>query len=176
MKPAADSKFLFWFLLALFSCTTFALWLMDSSIRSADVPYGIVSFEFCGFAQSCDAILESWGVSGKNVALVILGMDYLYLVVYPALIASSLFLLRSKLPLPYRRINTTAIYLCVVIAVADAVENYGLIQIILRGESGSYGVLSSIFASVKFAVLGFTLCCLIFASGKVALTRTPDRW
>src|SRR5688572_26500813 len=78
---------------------TIALAIINAGITNAVVPQGIVSFEFCGYTGSCAAALESWGEPGRNLTMLSLGLDYLYLLSYPGLIWSGLLLLAGRVPM-----------------------------------------------------------------------------
>ena len=157
-------KKLFWFIFALFLPTFVGMSIVDAFLKTPVTPYGIISFEFCGFTLSCQSALESWKNSGQLFAMLSLGLDYLFLVLYPALIATGLVLMTSKLTGTLTAINKMVIFSCVVISLCDAIENYALIQIILSQAENSNGMIAAIFASIKFALLGIAVLWLLFVA------------
>jgi len=155
-------KTLFLFILALLLPTFVGMSVVDAFLKTPVTPYGIISFEFCGFTLSCQPALESWKNSGQIFAMLSLGLDYLFLVLYPALIATGLVLMTSKLTGTLAAINKMVVFSCVVISLCDAIENYALIQIILSQSEDSYGMIAAVFASIKFALLGIAVLWLLF--------------
>ena len=159
----AQLKVLLWTLLALFLPTLAGLAVIDSGLKVPASPGGIISFEFCGFASSCDATLEQWGVPGQKLALLSLGLDYLFLVVYPSLICVGLLLVSERVPVQWKTLTIFFAWLSLGAGIADAVENFLLIRIILSGLATSSGVVAAVFASAKFAVLGIAVFWLAFS-------------
>jgi len=157
-------KKLFWFILVLFIPTFIGMSIIGAFLKTSSTPYGIVSFEFCGFTLSCQSALESWNNSGQLFAMLSLGLDYLFLVLYPALIATGLILIAPKLTNTLATITKMVVFSCVVISLCDAIENYALIQIILFQSEDSYGMIAAIFASIKFALLGMAVLWLLFVA------------
>jgi hypothetical protein len=167
--PATDSpdkdaamtlKTLFRLLFVLTLATLVALAVVDSGLRGPASPNGMMSFEFCGFTGRCTAILSAWGESGRNLAMFSLGLDYLFLLLYPGLICVALLCVARELPaapaLKARRLAALAWLM----ALADALENFHLLQVIRSGAAGAHGEWAGYFASVKFAVLFLALVAL----------------
>lgn len=164
----------FWFALALFVPAAIALAAVDAGLKTSATPYGIISFELCGFSSSCKAALAHWGPRGQALAMLSLGLDYLFLVLYPALICISLLLVVSSVPNSLKPITIVIAWSCVAIGLADAIENYALIQVILSESGSQYGLLGSIFATIKFVMLGLALLWLLFTSIRYSLFRRVD--
>jgi len=155
-------KRLFWIILALFIPTFIGMMILDEFLKTPSTEFGIVSFEFCWITESCQSALDNWEHSGQLFAMLSLGLDYLFLILYPGLIAVGIILLRSKLSGYLVKINDVVVASCVLISLSDAIENYALIQIILSGYNDSYGMVATIFASIKFVLLGIALIWLLF--------------
>jgi len=164
-------KKLFCIVLLLFIGTSVAIALIDTGMQTEVTPAGIVSYEFCGFTETCDAALAAWGEDGQARALLSLGLDYLYLFLYPGLVGLALLLLGAKLPATVVSLNFRArvIALCTTISLADALENYGLIRIILDGAGDPFGLFAGIFACIKFTTLGIALAWLLATALRVFL-------
>lgn len=156
-------KPLLWGLLALFLATMAGLGTIDQGLRVPASPLGIVSFEFCGFADTCDAALSQWGARGQQLAMLSLGVDYLYLLVYSSLIWVCLQLCLPGLSPSLQRPTRLIAGLPFVAAAADAAENGCLIQIVLGDAHPLHGPAAGVFATFKFALLGIALAWLLFA-------------
>lgn len=148
---------LFWFLAALFVLTGIALIRMDIDLRSVHAPVGIVSFEFCGFTASCALILDEWGAGGREIVMLSLGLDYLFLLSYACMLCVALLAAREGLqPRSYRIVGLIAAGAAIA-GLADAIENYALIQVVLDNDSHAHGLIAAIFASIKFGLVTLAL-------------------
>lgn len=163
MNSVKTTRRLFWIFLLLFILTSLALYRIGIELENPVSPSGIVSFEFCGFHDRCRAMINAWGETGKQHALLLLGLDYLYLFLYPGVLAFALLLLQTKMPVKRQKVNRCAIWVCPFIAAADAIENYGSIQMILYEKFAVFDVLSGVFAVIKFALLGLVFLWLLYA-------------
>lgn len=162
-----------WILILLSILTSIALNNIDSGLRSGATPHGIVSFEFCAYMSSCDDALSQWGETGRALAMLSLGMDYLFLILYPGLIFTGLLLVSSHVPRNLFRPTMAIAWSCPAISLADAIENYALIQIILSESGSCYGLLASVFATIKFVLLGITLLWLLIAIVRYVMFNRP---
>lgn len=133
---------------------------IDAPLKTAAAPRGIVSFELCAISANCSDILASWSASQREHAMLGLGLDYLYLCLYSSVIAAALLQLSSGLPEGQRRAMRRIAALLPVVALADALENYGLIKILTSGQLQGYAELSAACASLKFALLALALLAL----------------
>ncbi len=152
----------FWILMALFVPTAIAMGRIDVDLRTVHAPHGIVSFEFCGFAKTCSAILEEWDGKGRESAMLSLGLDYLFMLAYAGVLCVGLLLTSVGLEPRLKRLVELVAAGSIVAGLADALENYSLIQIVLGGDTSTYGMRAGTFASVKFALAGISL--LVWAS------------
>jgi hypothetical protein len=148
----------------------FILYWIDGGIGVSTSPCGIVFFQFCGFRSSCGATLDQWGAKGQQLAMLSLGFDYLFLFLYSLLLHNAL-LRTSELIIDkpdFKKKTIRLAYGSFAAGVADAVENFCLIQVILSGSDGNYGFLAGVFASIKFLVLicGIVLYIYIRATNK----------
>ncbi|GEM_PF-1810874 len=164
------NKRIFLVILALFIPMVVALSVLDTGLRNSVTPLGIVSFELCGFSRNCEAALEAWNGHQKNIVMLIQGLDYLFLILYPALIAICIQSLGAR-AFEWQTINKPAVAVCMAMAAADAIENYALIQIVLNDSVGVYGVVASSFASIKFTfvaagIFWIIALCIVLAMRK----------
>lgn len=157
-------KALLWVLIALFLPTLGGLAAIDASLRVPASPAGIVSFEFCGFTSSCEAALDQWGVAGRQFAMLSLGVDYLFMVIYPSLVCVGLLLVAPLASVRLRKFTVLLAWFALGAGLADALENFFLIRVVLDGSGATHGYLAGVCAVVKFAILGITLGWLPFAA------------
>ena len=140
---------------------------INEPLETEAAPNGIVSLQVCGLNGSCSAVLQSWGTAQREQAMLSLGFDYLFLVLYPTVIAASLFLLAPRLRAPIARATAMLAWLVIGAGVADAVENYLLVQVLRTGEESMYALSAALLAIAKFCVLGVALIWVFIASALV---------
>jgi hypothetical protein len=130
---------------------------LDSGLRTEAAPYGIVSFELARTADASAAILASWGPSAREAAHLIQGLDYLYLMVYAALLAT----VSSTVAGRWRHRSTLVAGLgslvtglALVAGLLDAIENYALLRQLADGASAGWAALAWWCAVPKFVIVG----------------------
>lgn len=166
-------KKVFFILLILFIPTFISLLFIDFGLKTFSNPNGIVSFEFCGFNSTCDKTMMEWGIKGKNLAMLSLGLDYLFLVLYPSLICTLLLQVVAHVPDNLKKLTRFLAYFSLFAGLADAIENYFLIKVIINNSSNNYAMTSSYFATIKFSIFGTTFLWLVLMSLKfVILNKT----
>src|SRR5262245_8478593 len=102
--------------LVLTLAVTVVLARLDSGLKSEVTPLGIISFELAG--DRAAEVLASFSEAARRDALLLQGLDYLYLVLYSTALASGVLLLGkgSSLARAVAWMQTLA-------AVCDAIEN-----------------------------------------------------
>jgi hypothetical protein len=173
-EPLRFFKRLFWISLVLTVATLAALAVIDQHLRSPVSPLGIVSFEVCAYAGSCRAIVESWGPGGQVWAALSLGVDYLFMVLYPATIFLGLLLVVVHVPDRLKKLTRRAAWAVWGAGAADAAENYSLVQMLVSPAADGYAWPAAMFATAKFIVLGFTLAWLLVMYVLFARGRTRE--
>lgn len=153
----------FWALLALTLLTLAALGLIDEGIKTTASPLGIVSFELCAYRHACADILQSWDPLGKQLAILSLGVDYLFMMLYPATIFVGLLLVSSRVPAGLRTFTVWSAWGAWFAGIADAFENYFLAQMVLTNSVHGLAWPAAVAATLKFVVFGSTLAWLIAA-------------
>ncbi len=136
---------------------------LDSPLKTDVAPLGIVSFELAGNIVRAQAIVESWGENGQVYAGLSLGLDYLFLVVYAITFALGCTLVAQTLPRE-GKFFSTGVFLAWVqfgAALLDAVENYGLIRMLLGTQQAWWAVVARWCAIPKFSILGVGLVYII---------------
>lgn len=172
--PRHILKYTWWALLALTLLVGGVIAVIDEGIRTPAAPLGIVSFELCAFSDACVDAMRSWDTHASQLVALSLGLDYLFMLLYPATIFVSLWfmlpLLGTRLQMPTRWVAGSSWGM----AIADAVENYFLTQMLLTGLVQGLAWPAAIFASIKFAILAVTLGWLLVTWLVYALSR-PSR-
>ena len=152
------------------------IWLtrLDLNLRNDATPNGIVSFELAGSAGAAGAILDSWSPKAREAAMLIQGLDYLYLLVYPAFLSLLTWRLGARLGGGWERAGSsigTGVWLC---APFDAIENQALIAQIMNGASDALARRAYLAAVPKF--LFFTIAvAFALAAATAALLRRGGR-
>jgi len=166
--PPVLLKRLFWITLALALTALAALTLIDAGLKTPVAPHGIVSFELCAYGKRCAAMLQAWSPHARDLALLSLGLDYLFMLLYPGAICLALLLAQARTAGRARAWTHALAGGIWLTALADATENFCLIQMTLASPIGSAPGLTaqtwawpaSLAATVKFAVLGIALAWL----------------
>jgi len=134
--------------------------LIGEALVTDAAPLGIVSFEFAGSGLVVERILSSWSPHARQQAMLSLGVDSLYLVLYPAFI--SLACVRVGLRLQsstsvLHRMGFCLAWLVLLAAPLDAVENYALIRLVAEGPADFWAQLARVCAVPKFALVALGL-------------------
>ncbi len=132
--------------------TAWLFWI-GQVLATPAAPDGIVSFELAGDAASADAILAAWSDRSREVAFLIQGFDYLYLLVYALWFSLAARLLGGRLRGAWRSAGMLVSRLVLIAAPLDAVENYALVQQLLNGASEFHATLAWWCAVPKFALV-----------------------
>jgi hypothetical protein len=148
--------------LLLVALSAWLLWL-DQALVSPASPGGIVSYELAGHRDRSAAILGAWSASARSTAMLILGLDYLYLLVYPAWLSLAAARLGARLGGRWRRPGSKASWVVLGAAPLDAVENHALIQQLAHGPSALHAQLAWWCAVPKFALVAVALAFLALA-------------
>jgi hypothetical protein len=152
-------------LLGVLALSTF-LTVLGSPLQTEQAPSGIVSFELAGSGAAAARILASWPEGERNLrdlARLHLGVDFVYLVLYPALL--SLACARVALRLrarPAARIGSVLAWLLPLAGLLDAAENVALLRMLGDGPSDAMAQLAWACAVPKFALV---LAALAYSVG-----------
>lgn len=148
-----------------------AMSLVGAPLKSPAAPHGIITFELCAISADCAAILRTWTGRQREYAMLGLGLDYLYLVLYPAVIGSALLLLSRESSPRLQLAAGMLAKLVVLAAAADAVENYSLIRTLSTGQVGVAAMTAAVCATAKFAVIALALLTLLALATAGVLRR-----
>lgn len=138
----------------------FAVWLVllvaNGPLATPAAPQGIVSLELAGSAERAAAILASWAPPQREAAAFGLGLDFLFLLLYPVAISLACrivaFRIEPRRPRWARlgRAIALAVPLCVAL---DAVENAALWRMLQLGPTGPWPLMAAICAGPKFGLI-----------------------
>lgn len=148
--------------------TAWLLW-MDQALFTTAAPNGIVSFELARTHARSELILQSWSGHAHSVAMLVQGVDYLYLLVYPAWFSSVSGSLGSRLGGGWQRSGSAISWLVLLAISLDAIENYALAQQLLHGPDAFHAGLAWWCAVPKFALVGLAAGFLLIAIGALLL-------
>ena len=129
-----------------------ALCALDAGLHTSAAPNGMVSFELAG--DAAPEVLLSWSEAQQRDALLLQGLDYLFLLAYATLLACAV--LERGHSSQHPRIVALApgfAFLAVLSGLADAIENVPLILMLRSGPSALGATIALIFASLKFGLI-----------------------
>lgn len=170
-------RFLRWFFFASLSVILLLqLRGIDAPLRLDTTPLGIVSYEFAFTAERAAAMIAAWRDAGVlDSALVSLGVDLAFLLVYPWFFRSSAQLLARKDDTAFERVGVQLAGLVLFCTPLDLIENLALWRMIAAGPSGLLAALAGIAASLKFVlVVGTGGWCLVSLSRRIGGTRASS--
>lgn len=143
---------LLWLGLLLIALT---VWLaaIGQPLETPAAPHGIVSFELAGDAETAERIMASWPPAAREAAMLSLGLDFLYLVVYPLWLSLALGFAAGMAGAGWRRGGRIAARVVLAAAPLDAIENLALIRQLTNGASDLSAGIAWLAAVPKFALV-----------------------
>ena len=94
-------------------------------------PAGIVTFELAKSAQGAEAVLASWDGPAREAAMLVQGVDSLYLLVYPAGFSLAALLLGARLGGRWRSTGLALSWIMLAAAPLDANDNLLQVSLLL---------------------------------------------
>ncbi len=143
---------------------------VDASLRCPTAPLGIVSFEIVG--SGVGELLRGWSEAQRRDAMLVQGLDYLFLLLYSTALASGALLLgaRARVGRPkLSALSRPVAWGFTFAALFDAVENTPMTLMLRTGAADPTGALVTlVFASAKFVLLliGIAYLLLMLALGR----------
>jgi hypothetical protein len=136
----------------------------DGALRSDAAPYGMVSFEFALTLSAARTIVESWSPAAQVQAAFSLGLDFLYLVVYSSTLSLALLwaAIRSG-SAAWLRWGDRLAWLPGIAALADAVENVALYQVLVGSFWPGWPPIAWACAELKFGLLAASTALIVTA-------------
>ncbi len=127
-------------------------------------PAGIVSYEFAGELGLARNMIESWGDEGQIYAGLNLGVDYLFLVAYGISISLGCVIVARNLSERFSVLSMVGVILAwgqIGASVLDAVENYGLIRVLLGSNQEIWPQVARMCAGPKFIIVALGLVYIL---------------
>lgn len=154
-----------------------AVWLtlLDLPLRNEVAPTGVVAFELARTAERSAAILDSWDQRAKEGALLLHGLDYLFLLVYSAW----LFLLSRKVAAAlggrWQPVGNAVAVGALFCAPFDAIENYALIVQLRDGATEALAYRAWLAATPKFVFFTAAVAFVLTGAGALLARRLGSR-
>jgi hypothetical protein len=168
-----QQRIAFWLSLILSFASLAAMGIIDNYLKGESSPLGITSFELCAYQSTCEAITASWQGITQSMAAMSLGIDYLFMLTYPAALFFGLTLSSQNLPNALSRLSVFFAWAIWLAGVADAVENYHLFQMLIGHGVANHQWPATVAATIKFIILipALLLWLISIALQRVASTR-----
>ena len=147
-----------------------SIWLgaIGAPLETDAAPQGIISFELARTAEGAHAVLESWDARAREAAMLLQGVDFLYLLVYPAWFSLATIRLARRLGPTLSRIGRGFAWAVLLAAPLDVVENFALLDQLASGPSQASAVLAWACAVPKFALV-FAAALFLVIGGSATL-------
>jgi hypothetical protein len=144
-----------------------SLWLsgLGQALVTDAAPHGIVSYELARHLDRSSAMLASWSADARERAMLLQGIDALYLLVYPAWFSLAAARLGARLGGAWQRAGAAVSWAVLLAAPLDAVENHALVRQLLDGPTELHAQLAWWCAVPKFALVGVAAAFLLLAGG-----------
>ena len=172
--PVGRRRYVFLPLLALTLAVLAALGEIDKPLRTAAVPWGIISFEVAGDVARARAMIASWTGTAPLYAALSLGVDYLFMVAYSTTIALGCLWAAGVLGSGFGALARPLAWGQWVAAVLDAVENWALARMLLGDVADPWPQVAWWCAVPKF-VLVYAGILYALAAAVVRLARRGAR-
>lgn len=163
---------LFFFFIISFVICFWTLNHFNQALQNEVSPHGIISFELAKDLSISQDIIAAWDQNHVlEVAGLSIGFDFLYLIIYAFFLSLLVFLIGKPWKSHVvRRITQFFIYLIVIAAFFDVLENIGLIQLLTGNLDQQWASMAYYFAVLKFILIGFSLAYII-VNGLIVLFR-----
>jgi hypothetical protein len=161
----AHYRIYFWPLLIITIVILFIMNILSQPLVNSQSPLGIISFELAKSPSNSASILNSWDPNDKLVAAFSLGLDFLFMVSYSFTLGLGCVwvavLLRNK-NIAIGAIGIAIAWLQWLAAILDGIENWELMQILLRGAISPRPEIAFWCAAMKFGfiLVGISWCLL----------------
>jgi len=134
-----------------------SLQVLDTPLKTAAAPAGIISYEFACDLEGARRILDSWGPGARVYAGLSLGLDYLFMLSYAGALGLGCVLVARRLGRWSGGLATLGVVLSWgqwLAALLDATENYALIRLLLGSARALWPALACGCALPKFLMVG----------------------
>ncbi|HFB63921.1 MAG TPA: hypothetical protein ENJ60_00130 [Aeromonadales bacterium] len=106
---------------------------------------------------------------------IILGVDYLFIILYASTISLSCLLLARKISMVFPHAANLGIFIAkiqIIAALCDATENFALIQLLLGSDHPHWPVIALWMALIKFSLIGIGILYIIITSLTLLITSS----
>jgi hypothetical protein len=136
----------------------------DSALRTDAAPYGMVSLQFALTLSTARTMVESWGPAAQVQAAFSLGLDFLYLVVYSSTLSLAMLwaAIRSG-SAAWLRWGDRLAWLPSLAAMADAVENVAVYQVLVGSFWPAWPPMAWGCAALKFGLVAASTAAIVVA-------------
>lgn len=154
-------------LLGLTLCVWAVLLVLDAPLRNDAAPLGIVSLELAGTGQAAQRMWDSWSHQQQLYAVASLGIDYLFLVLYPLAISLACRYLAMTRETASVNVGLALARLQLLAGPLDAVENAALLMELFDSENmNRYAGLARWCAVPKFIIIAAGLLYIAIGFSK----------
>jgi hypothetical protein len=138
-----------------------------AELLASSSQYSIVRFELAFTKAKAMEIISSWNDAQKLAARRSILFDFIFIVGYVLIFFSVTSLLSALNKVKLRKFGQRAAILPLIAGAFDVTENMFLLLILAAADfmPGVFPVIAGICASLKFALLGFTVLVWIFLIG-----------
>jgi hypothetical protein len=175
--PPEQRGVVFLAFLALTLLLMFVLLQIDVPLQTTAAPLGIVSYELAGSVDGAQRILDSWNPTARLYAAFSLGLDYLYMPAYAVAIGLACAWAAELWSKRRSRMAVVGVGLAwglLAAALCDAIENIGLVTMLLSGVRVPWPAVAFGCAAIKFALIGGGLVVALIG-GVAAAGSVGDR-
>ena len=137
-------------------------------------PYGIISFEFAGSPSQAQAIIDSWNSQARLSAAFSLGLDYLFILAYSTAISLACLWTADMLQernWPLARLGVPLAWGQWLAGALDAVENLGLVLLLLYSAGNPWPGIAKWCALIKFTLVFLGLVYAFYGLVVYLVTR-----
>jgi hypothetical protein len=169
---------LLWTMSAIAIVVLVAMSIAGARLTTVASPAGIISFEFAGSIGKASCMMASWETNGPAVAAFSLGLDYLFLLAYSVAISLGCVLISGAAFNDAGAgawIGMVLAWAQFVAAALDAVENYGLMRVVLGAQDEIWPALARACAIPKFLIVLAGLLYLIVALIILAIRKLGEK-
>lgn len=138
---------------------------IGQSLKNQTAPQGIISFELAGSESRAEQIVSSWAEPSRYDAFLSIGIDYLFLCVYPLAISLACVVASARLT-RYRALAKTGAalgWLVLGAGLLDAVENFAMIRMLKSTEGDAWPMLAKWCAIPKFGLVALGILYVLLA-------------
>jgi hypothetical protein len=161
-----------------------ALGIQGYDLNNQVAPYGIISFELAGARAAANGIVASWSPPHLDVrvdAFINLGVDYLFLFLYPLTISLACHLTARRDQKFTRRtwiVGAILSWLVLAATPLDATEDYALIKVLKSTSGDFWPALARWCAIPKFGLIvigaGYVIVWWVLELGRKVTGQMAD--